>query len=169
MRTKLITLIVLFAVVLTSCAPAATPVPTAEPAKPAAVEPTSAPAVVEPTQAPAPKGDPQTSVDDWAANIKTKLDGTEINVAFGTHPSTDAFQKMAADFTTKTGIKVNWDVMEGAALKDKQLLEFTGHTGRYDVLMMDGFWISEYVPKAVVMPIDELIKDKDMTPCMVRL
>lgn len=104
------------------------------------------------------------SMDAWAQAVKAKYNGTEINVAFSTHPSTDAFKKMTDDFTAKTGIKVNWDVMEGAALKDKQLLEFTGHTGHYDVLMMDGFWLSEYVPKGVVATMDDLLANKDLTP-----
>ena len=108
--------------------------------------------------------DAQPSIDSWAEAIKAKYNGAEINVAFSTHPSTDAFKKMTADFTAKTGIKVNWDVMEGASLKDKQLLEFTGHTGHYDVLMMDGFWLSEYVPKGVVATMDDLLANKELTP-----
>ena len=112
----------------------------------------------------APVGDPQTDLDAWAAQIKSKYDGTELNLAFGTHPSTEAYQAMAADFTEKTGITVNWDVLENVSLKDKQLLEFTGHTGMYDVLMMDGFWISEYAPKQVVVTLDDYLADPDMTP-----
>lgn len=112
----------------------------------------------------APVNNPQTDLDAWAAQIKAKYDGTELNVSFGTHPSTDAFKLMVADFTQKTGIKVNWDVLDDVALKDKQLLEFTGHTGTFDVLMMDGFWISEYAPKKVVIPLDDYLADADKTP-----
>lgn len=111
----------------------------------------------------APAGESQT-LDAWAAQIKEEFEGTELNLAFGTHPSTEAYQAMAADFTEKTGISLKWDVLENVALKDKQLLEFTGHTGMYDVLMMDGFWISEYAPKEVVVPLDDYLLDADKTP-----
>jgi peptide/nickel transport system substrate-binding protein len=51
--TLLVT-IVMFAMLFTACAPAATPAPAAEPTKaPAAAEPTKAPAAAEPTKAPA--------------------------------------------------------------------------------------------------------------------
>jgi len=132
-----------------------------QPAAPVTQPPASTQEAVEPTQ---PPGDPQTSVDAWAANIKAKYGGTTITAAFGTHPSTDAFKKMVNDFTSKTGITVQWDIMEDAALHNKQLLEFTGHSGAYDVLMMDGFWISEYVPKGVVLPLDDLLADPEQTP-----
>ena len=54
-------------------------------------------------------------------------------------------------------------------LKDKQLLEFTGHTGRYDVLMMDSFWVSEYVPKKVVVRARRLRQGPGEDPRLVRL
>ncbi len=103
-------------------------------------------------------------IDTWCANIKSKYDGLVLNVASGTHPSIEAFQKMSEEFTAKTGIKVQFDIMEGAAMKDKQLLEFTGHTGKYDVLMMDSFWVSEYNEKKVVEPLDSYVSDPSMTP-----
>jgi multiple sugar transport system substrate-binding protein len=106
----------------------------------------------------------EASLDAWAEQIKSKYDGVELNLAFGTHPSTEAYQAMAADFTEKTGIKVHWDILDDVSLKDKQLLEYTGHTGTYDVLMMDGFWISEYAPKGVVISLDDYLANSDMTP-----
>ncbi len=133
-------------------------------AKPATPETPPPTATTQEVEQPTPMADPQTSVDAWAAKIKERYGGTTISVAFGTHPSTDAFKKMTDDFTAKTGITVKWDVMEDAALYNKQLLEFTAHSGAYDVLMMDGFWISDYVPKGVVLPLDDLLADREATP-----
>ncbi|MBB6671737.1 ABC transporter substrate-binding protein [Cohnella nanjingensis] len=101
---------------------------------------------------------------DWGQTIKSKYDGTEINLAFASHPSTDSFQKMTKEFEALTGIHVKWEVMEEGYLKNKQLLDFTGRTGTYDVLMVDGFWMSEYGAKKVVEPLDKLIADKTLTP-----
>jgi multiple sugar transport system substrate-binding protein len=105
------------------------------------------------------------TIDGWAAAVKAKYGGTTLQLAFAAHPSTDAFKKMADDFTAKTGINLKWEVVEGAALKPKQLLEVTGHTGRYDVLMVDGvFWTAEYVTKNVLAPLDTYLSDPNQTP-----
>ncbi|XID91819.1 ABC transporter substrate-binding protein [Paenibacillaceae bacterium WGS1546] len=101
---------------------------------------------------------------DWGSSIKSKHEGTEINLAFASHPSTDAFQKMTKQFEELTGISVKWEVMEEGYLKNKQLLDYTGKTGTYDVLMVDGFWMSEYGAKKVVEPLDDYLADAAITP-----
>ncbi|HHV94040.1 MAG TPA: sugar ABC transporter substrate-binding protein [Firmicutes bacterium] len=103
------------------------------------------------------------SIEEWASRIKAELGGSEITCAFATHPSTEAFQAMTAEFEQLTGIKVNWDVMEETYLKNKQLMDFAGGSQLYDVLMVDGFWISEYAPKQVIVPLSKYI-NSDATP-----
>lgn len=102
-------------------------------------------------------------LDKWASAVKAKYNGTSITVAFASHPSTEAFQKMTPEFEKLTGIKVNWDVMEETYLKNKQLMDFTGNSHLYDVLMVDGFWMSEYAPKKAVAPLKPFINSK-VTP-----
>lgn len=104
------------------------------------------------------------TLEKWAETIKSKYDGTEINLAFASHPSTESFQKLTDDFEKLTGIKVKWEVMEETYLKNKQLLDYTGKTGTYDVLMVDGFWMSEYGAKKVIEPLDEYLNDTNLTP-----
>lgn len=106
----------------------------------------------------------ESKMDSWAEEIKEKHEGTEINLAFATHPATDAYQKMTAGFEEKTGIKVNWEVIEQTHLKNKQLLDFTGGTGSYDVIMVDNFWDAEYISKGVLAPVDEYLEDTELTP-----
>lgn len=103
-------------------------------------------------------------VESWGKAIKDKFDGQEIKLAFATHPSTDAFQKMTKDFENLTGVKVRWEVMEQTYLKNKQLMDFTAKTGTYDVLMVDNFWGDEYVSKKVIEPLDKYIDDESLTP-----
>lgn len=126
----------------------------------------SAPASSAPASSAAPSADGASldTLEAWGESIKSKYDGTEINLAFASHPSTEAFQKMTADFEKLTGIKVKWEVMEETYLKNKQLLDFTGKTGTYDVLMVDGFWMSEYGAKKVVEPLAPYLEDKTLTP-----
>lgn len=109
-------------------------------------------------------GADMSTLEGWAQMIKQKYGGTEISVAFASHPSTEAFQKMTEGFENLTGIKVKWDVMEEGYLKNKQLLDFTGRTGAYDVLMVDGFWMSEYGAKKVVDPLETYLQDPEKTP-----
>ncbi|THF83678.1 ABC transporter substrate-binding protein [Cohnella fermenti] len=130
-------------------------------ASPSASESPSASGVAAPSESGAGS---TATLAEWGQTIKSKYDGTEINLAFASHPSTDSFQKMTKEFEDLTGIKVKWEVMEEGYLKNKQLLDFTGRTGTYDVLMVDGFWMSEYGAKKVVEPLDDLIADKTLTP-----
>lgn len=104
------------------------------------------------------------TLEAWGETIKSQYGGQELNLAFASHPSTESFQKLTGDFEKLTGIKVKWEVMEETYLKNKQLLDYTGKTGTYDVLMVDGFWMSEYGAKKVVEPIDSYITDKTLTP-----
>ncbi|MBT2293219.1 extracellular solute-binding protein [Paenibacillus albidus] len=104
------------------------------------------------------------TLEKWAETIKSKYDGTEINLAFASHPSTESFQKLTGDFEKLTGIKVKWEVMEETYLKNKQLLDYTGKTGTYDGLMVDGFWMSEYGAKKVIEPLDDYLNDTNLTP-----
>lgn len=99
----------------------------------------------------------------WGESIKAKSGGNEITVAMAAHPSTDAFQTMADEFTELTGIKVVWDIVEETNLKNKQLLDAQG-AGSYDVFMVDAFWMSEYASKDVLSPIEDFAKDDSKTP-----
>jgi len=104
------------------------------------------------------------TLEAWGEYMKSRYKGTEITLAFASHPSTQAFQAMTADFEALTGIKAKWEVMEETYLKNKQLLDYTGKTGTYDVLMVDGFWMSEYGAKNVVEPLDAYVADTTLTP-----
>ncbi|OUS74035.1 hypothetical protein B1748_22110 [Paenibacillus sp. MY03] len=104
------------------------------------------------------------TIEAWGETIKSQYEGDTLNLAFASHPSTESFQKLTADFEKLTGIKVKWEVMEETYLKNKQLLDYTGKTGSYDVLMVDGFWMSEYGAKKVVEPLDEYIGNESLTP-----
>lgn len=100
----------------------------------------------------------------WGKEIKEKFGGQEIKLAFASHPSTEAFQKMTKEFEDLTGMKVRWEVMEDTYLKNKQLIDFTAKTGTYDVLMVDNFWGDEYVSKKVIEPLDAYLEDENLTP-----
>lgn len=103
------------------------------------------------------------TLEGWGNVVKANSDGKEITVAMAAHPSTEAFQTMADEFTQLTGIKVVWDIVEETNLKNKQLLDVNG-AGSYDVFMVDAFWMSEYASKNVLVPMGKYVTDKSRTP-----
>lgn len=103
------------------------------------------------------------TLEGWGGMMKEQYDGTKIVVSMASHPSTESFQSMAAEFTSLTGIKVEWDVVEQTYLKNKQLLDFQG-AHSYDVFMVDSFWNAEYGSKNVVQPLDNYLNDPQKTP-----
>lgn len=103
------------------------------------------------------------TLEGWGAIIKEKSDGKKITVAMASHPSTDAFQQMAGEFTELTGIEVLWDVVEETNLKNKEILDSQG-AGNYDVFMVDAFWMSEYASKNILIPIEDYALDTERTP-----
>ncbi|BAS28046.1 ABC transporter substrate-binding protein [Limnochorda pilosa] len=104
------------------------------------------------------------ALEEWGDQVRSRLGGTTITVGAQTHPSTEAFQAMEAEFEALTGIQVEWDVMEEIYLHDKLLTEHTARTGRYDVVSMDVTWIGEFAAKQVVDPLDAYLADPNKTP-----
>jgi multiple sugar transport system substrate-binding protein len=99
----------------------------------------------------------------WAAQVKAKHNGTTLVVSGIPHPSTEAFQAMAPEFTELTGIKVEWDLIETGRIQSKQFLEHTANTGRYDVDMYKGASVVEYMAKGVLQPLPPYLKS-GLTP-----
>lgn len=128
-----------------------------------APEETAPPAASLQASADSEAGVDVSTIDGWGKVMKEKYGGSKIVVSMAAHPSTEAFQTMADDFTSLTGIDVKWDVVEQTYLKNKQLLDFQG-AHSYDLFMVDSFWNAEYGGKKVVIPLDNYLNDPLMTP-----
>ena len=66
------------------------------------------------------------SIEEWASKVKAELGGTEITCAFATHPSTEAFQAMTAEFEELTGIKATPPAPEVTANAIKEMESVNG-------------------------------------------
>lgn len=105
------------------------------------------------------------TLESWGAAMKEQFGGQEITVAMATHPGTESMQNaMSAEFTNLTGIKVNWKVVNETQLKTDILLDFTSGSGQFDIIMVDGFWMSEFAVKKVLDPIRAYVDDSTKTP-----
>jgi multiple sugar transport system substrate-binding protein len=103
-------------------------------------------------------------VQKWCDMIKERYGGTTITVSMGTHPSTDAFRKMVDEFTELTGINVKWDIISEPQLRPLHMTQASAGTTSFDVWMVDGFYISEYVAKDTLVPISEFTANTELTP-----
>ena len=146
--TKLLTIILLAATLLSSCGTKATLAPTNAP--------TTAPTQVATA--------PASSLEDWAAKVKAQFAGSELKLAVASHPSIDAFKKMTPEFESLTGIKVTWDVMEEGQLADKLLLEASSGKTDYDIIMSCPEYTPSLVDASFVDSIDEYLNDPAKSP-----
>lgn len=92
-------------------------------------------------------------VQEWADGVREQFEGTTITVAAQTHPSTEAMQKLTAEFTSLTGVEVRWDIVDQNSLKQKIELDFQSGNAAYDAIMVDGFWMSSFVENGIVQDI----------------
>ncbi|MFW5985958.1 MAG: ABC transporter substrate-binding protein [Halanaerobiales bacterium] len=102
-------------------------------------------------------------VQEWAEQVKDEHGGTTITVSMGTHPSTEAMREMVDEFTEMTGIEVEWDIISEPKLRPLHMTKASAGISSFDVWMVDGFFINEYVSKDTLMPIEEL-QEKRETP-----
>ena len=83
-----------------------------------------------------------------------KYKGQTIVINYPALPTFDATEKLFADFTKETGIKIERDKMQYLRMKDKQLLELGKPQGDYDIVTIGGWWKTEYVAKKLIDPLE---------------
>ena len=94
-------------------------------------------------------------VHTLAQDRYAKYKGQTIVVNYPAHPHYDQAEKLFAEFTAETGIKVERDKMQYLRMKDKQVLEMGKRgNGDYDVVVYVVMWKTEYVKKDLLQPLD---------------
>ena len=91
-----------------------------------------------------------------SAHAQSKpFDGTQISVLMEGHPTTDAIQKMLPAFKEATGIDVALEVVPEQDITSKILLEFSSHSGRYDVVENNIIYIPGLVDSKSIVALDD--------------
>jgi len=103
-------------------------------------------------------------VDAWLEYVQATYGGTTINVSVGSHPSVDAFRLMVDEFTQETGIQVEWDIISTPNLRPNHLALASSGSSPFDLWMVDGFYISEYVAADTLFPVEHFTVDTTLTP-----
>jgi multiple sugar transport system substrate-binding protein len=103
-------------------------------------------------------------VTAWLEHVRANHGGTTINVSMASHPSTEAFRGMVDEFTELTGIRVEWDIISSPNLRPNHLALASAGSSPFDVWMVDGFYISEYVSADTLFPLEAFTSDPTLTP-----
>lgn len=94
------------------------------------------------------------------AKAAESLKGVEIGTLWLDRIGYDAAIKMLPEFQDTTGIKVNVERSPYEASREKLVLDFTGQTGQFDVVLIDVVWIGEFAASGWLEPFDTFTKDQ---------
>jgi multiple sugar transport system substrate-binding protein len=144
----LTTTLIAISLILGACAPAAAP-------------------TTAPTEAPA----------EQAATGGKPYEGVTINIMMEGVPDTEFVQKLLPQFEEESGMKVNIEVLNYALMHEKLVPQLTAPEGQgsYDVIVVDNYWVGEFVNAGWLTEIDdrlagsETIKLDDYLPSMVNM
>ncbi|MGW2562293.1 ABC transporter substrate-binding protein [Streptomyces sp. NPDC001514] len=84
-------------------------------------------------------------------------DGRSVNVLMVNNPQMLDLQKLAPEFTRKTGIKVNFTVLPENDVRDKISQEFSSQAGGYDVASISNFEAPIYGRNGWLAPLDDSV------------
>lgn len=88
--------------------------------------------------------------------------GTQIKAVFLDRPGYAAAIKLIPEFERQTGIKVTWETMPYENSRERQVLDFTGGTSTYDVVLIDVVWVGEFATSGWVVPLGEFYTDPEL-------
>lgn len=153
MRNKIslvISILVMMGLLLAACSPAA-----------------------QPTEA-APSGE-QPQGEEPAG--ERPFEGVTINIMMEGVPDTEFVQQLLPQFQEATGMTVNIEVLNYALMHEKLVPQLTAGqgSGSYDAIVVDNYWVGEFVNAGWLMPLDnylassEEINMENYLPSMVEM
>ncbi|HEX2527157.1 MAG TPA: sugar ABC transporter substrate-binding protein [Geminicoccus sp.] len=84
-------------------------------------------------------------------------DAKTINILMEGVPDTRYVQEMLPEFKEKTGIDVQLEVVNYAEMHTKLVPQLVSPEGSYDVLIVDFYWVGEFIKAGWLQPLDERI------------
>ena len=132
-------------VIATGCSSTATPVPAASS-----------------TATPVPAATSAATPVPGATGATVPLNGKTITWATISGFYTDIATSLAADYTAKTGTKVNIVQIDLQSMYDKETLDMAGATGAYDIVTWNLSWLGQWAGAKWLAPLtDYVAKNKD--------
>jgi multiple sugar transport system substrate-binding protein len=97
---------------------------------------------------------------DWSGKLG-HYPAVSLKIISETDPYIEAIKATKDGFTTLTGAKVDVDGYGYDALHNKQLLGCSQNDNSYDVMLIDGIWLGEFVEAGCVDSIENNIKQDE--------
>lgn len=83
---------------------------------------------------------------------------TTLNLLMEDVPDTAIIKDMLPEFEAKTGIKVNFEIVQYTDMHTKLITQFLAPTSTYDVIEVDNYWAGEFPAAGWLEPLNEYIK-----------
>ncbi len=97
-----------------------------------------------------------------------------LNLLMEDVPDTHIIREMLPEFEAKTGIKVNFEIVQYTDMHTKLITQFLAPSSTYDVIEVDNYWAGEFPAAGWLEPLDSYVKKDnfDMSvyvPAMVEM
>jgi multiple sugar transport system substrate-binding protein len=109
--------------------------------------------------------DPTTDAEDGEWSLEAAAapyEGVTINAPFLDRPGYAAAAELIPEFEERTGITVNYDTNPYENTREIQVLDITGGTGEYDLVLVDVVWIGEFAGNDWLVPLEEFYDDPEL-------
>lgn len=105
------------------------------------------------------------------------FEGVTINIMMEGVPDTDFVLELLPEFESQSGMKVNIEVLNYALMHEKLVPQLTAPAGQgsYDVIVVDNYWVGEFVNANWLMELDDRVVASatidlaDYLPSMVQM
>lgn len=81
-----------------------------------------------------------------------------VNILMEGVPDTQFVKELIPEFTKETGIEVNLEVVNYAEMHTKLVPQLVSPQGSYSAIVVDFYWVGEFVKAGWMQPLDERIK-----------
>ncbi|TDQ84120.1 carbohydrate ABC transporter substrate-binding protein (CUT1 family) [Dongia mobilis] len=81
-----------------------------------------------------------------------------INILMEGVPDTEFVKQLVPEFTKETGIEVNLEVVNYAEMHTKLVPQLVAPKGSYSAIVVDFYWVGEFVKAGWMQPLDDRIK-----------
>jgi ABC-type glycerol-3-phosphate transport system substrate-binding protein len=81
-----------------------------------------------------------------------------VNILMEAVPDTQFVKDLIPEFTKETGIEVNLEVVNYAEMHTKLVPQLVSPKGSYSAIVVDFYWVGEFVKAGWMQPLDERIK-----------
>ncbi len=104
-------------------------------------------------------GGDEVSVDGFSWDMAS---GAKLKVMFNQHPYAEAIIKKLPEFTSATGIEVEYSLTPEENYFDKLTIALNSRSGDPDLYMSGAYQLWEYAPAGYVMDLDQFLNDPNM-------